>query len=305
MSIPQGWEPRHVEALRVWESGDIHRLCELCDHEIGSAARRVAYKLGFRDAIEQLQEEFGCKGVEKAAKRYDPGKGVPFQAYARQDIYWETRRGAEALLKSVPEIDEGPGYVEEEDTGQRWPSLEVALASLTLEEWRDVIKGLDKDNLARLRSYMDTHRTRLVEELSRLAEERGEPRGRGERRYWYIRLRVFEKIADNVLSRPGTKLVEVSGPQKMEIIERRRKAMRKLPAKVDDRAMGRIFDKDGKTIARWRRDTKKLGVPSTMKEDGSFALKGPEDWQEWFEYSVRVGAPDTWWRLQRRQQYSE
>jgi hypothetical protein len=91
----------------------------------------------------------------------------------------------------------------------------------------------------------------------------------------------------------------------MEIIERRRKAMGKLPAKVDDRLLGRVFGKDGKTIARWRRDTKELGVPPTMKEDGSFALKSPEDWEEWLEYSVRTGAPGTWQRLQRRQQDSE
>ena len=295
-SIPESWEPRHREALEAWQQGDVERLCEICEPEVGRAARRVSYKFGLTGLFEQLQD-YGRKGVEKAARRYDPSKGVPFQAYAWKDIYWETRRGAEALLKSAPEIDEEPGYVEEEKGGR---GLEAALASLSLERWRDAIKGLGEEDLACLRSFMDTNRTRLVRELGKV--------GLGERkysRYWWIRFRVFEKIADNVLSPPATKLVVVSGPQKMEIVERRRRAMGKLPARVDDRAMGRVFDKDGKTIARWRRDTTEFGVPPTMKDDGSFALKSPEDWEEWFEYSVRIGAPGTWRRLQRRQQVSE
>jgi hypothetical protein len=82
---------------------------------------------------------------------------------------------------------------------------------------------------------MDANRTSLLREL-------------GEGRYWNIRLRVFEKHAVNLFSRPGAKLVEVSGPQKMEIIERERKAVGKLPVRVDNRVLGRTFSKDGNTI---------------------------------------------------------
>jgi hypothetical protein len=86
----------------------------------------------------------------------------------------------------------------------------------------------------------------------------------------------------------------------MEIIERGRKAHGHLPSKIDDRAIGRMFGKDGKTVARWRKDMEKVGATPLMGEDGSFTLKSQEDWDEWVDYWLRIAEPQSWDREQKR-----
>jgi hypothetical protein len=75
----------------------------------------------------------------------------------------------------------------------------------------------------------------------------------------------------------------------MEIVERGRKAFGVLPSKIDNRPLGRMLGKDGKTVARWREDMMKVGAPPLMREDGSFTLKSHR------RLDLVADAEPSWW----------
>jgi len=208
-------------------------------------------------AHEELQA-FAWKGVNKAAGRYDPSKGPPFQAYAQKDIYWETRRGAEALLteihqqkalqeearqKRVPDEVDQEAESTEEQTGR---ALEVAFESLALDQWRDSIKGLGKEELSTLRSFLDDKKTELT---------RGDPRL--ERKHKAILANVIERgIVLDLTSVPNAKFVEILGPLRVASIREQQKS-KLLPAEtVSYSNLSRLLTQHGndvsdKTIKKW------------------------------------------------------
>jgi len=110
----------------------------------------------------------------------------------------------------------------------------------------------------------------------------------------------------------GARLLNISGPQHLEIIERRRKAAKDYPAKLDDKQAGRLLSEDkkkpidGKTIARWRKDMREVEAPPLIREDGSVTLNSQEDHDAWNEYFLRIRHPRVWRRRSsRRQQDSQ
>jgi hypothetical protein len=218
-SISDRWEPRHKDALRAWEQGDIERLIGLCSPEINTAVRKVFGKFpqlkDIRGAHEELQT-FARKGVEKAAGRYDRSKGPPFQAYVTQDIYWETRRGAEALQEEArqgcaPDEVDHEAVSAEEQTGRR---LEVALDSLALDQWRDIIRDLDKENLSTLCLFLDKKK----------AEPTRGDRNR-ERKYEAVLANIIERGIVLQLREPGVQLKKISGPLDIDRLRELQKAL--------------------------------------------------------------------------------
>jgi hypothetical protein len=166
-SIPDWWQPRHVEALRAWEVGDLERLYELCGSEIRQAAKSAAVREGLAHTvgITGALEEYGQKGVWKAAGRYDPQKGA-FQPYARRDIYFETRRGARAWKDAPAAAGRAPlggnehAVLLEDALGRLAPGELEALQSRITDE-------MSADDVEDLKSYMLANETRLTRTIGR------------------------------------------------------------------------------------------------------------------------------------------
>jgi hypothetical protein len=209
--IPEEWQPRHTEARRAWEWGDVDRLCKLCDLEIRTASRKAIGnhpKLKGTEGIHEELRAFARRGIEKAAKRYNPSKGK-FQAYAWQDIYRETRRGAEAIVRHEHELHHGRG--DTTAVGQDPQALKRQLASALNSEatarWIKRIDDLDRDMLEELRSFLDANRDELLGEIDQT-------------KYWSVRGQILLRRLASTLSQPETQFREISGPQHMMIVER-------------------------------------------------------------------------------------
>jgi DNA-directed RNA polymerase specialized sigma subunit len=288
-SISDRWEPRHKDALRAWKQGDTERLIELCNLEIRSAIRKAIGRYRELTDIQGAQEELQAsarKGVEKAAGRYDPSKGPPFQAYAQKDIYWETRRRAEALLTEirhqealqnearqgrVPEEVDQEAESTEEQTGR---GLEGAFESLALDEWRDRIKRLDKDNISILRSFLDKKKTELT---------RGERRR--ERKYEAILANVIERGIVLQLSVPGAKFKKISGPLEVHTLRVMHKALGWSAESVSYSNIARLVSKPGhsvsdKTIKKWdERITENPEYEESELLDRLHSIVNPRGWR--------------------------
>jgi sigma-70-like protein len=346
MALPEGWEPRHVEAYTAWKQGDQNRLIEACVPEI----RKLAYKLastsrrrgsdelrqpsrfdrfeegrkreaalgqaGLREAKEVADFEelysAGCQAVLEAKGRYDLGTGTPFQAFAYKrirgamiDLLNEKRKQgpeqahdssqikpAKAIERLVALVREG-----ERDDSVLIGGMALFLERMDLEDWYGYIQSADFKVVRFFWGFL----YQFADELdSKIGDKRLAMLYITTTRYWYL---VFKHLAQRKTPQP----VDISGPQHMEIIERRRKALGVRPAKVDDKQMGRMLrpDKkpiDGKTIARWREDMAEAGPPPFMREDGLFTLKSQEEWDAFTEYFLRINDPRAGRRLQRRRQ---
>jgi hypothetical protein len=123
VSIPEWWNPQHVEAYRAWKHSDWNRLIKVCAPEIRKLARglAVASRRGRSDELRQLSQhdrfnedrkkeaaltqdglrearevaEFddlyqaGCEAVLDTKQRYDPERkavsGIRLQTHPRRD----------------------------------------------------------------------------------------------------------------------------------------------------------------------------------------------------------------------------
>lgn len=162
-SIPDGWDARHAAAYEAWRDGDADRLNAACALEIARAVRAAFGRHPVLSKIQGAREELRARaetGIQKAANRYDPARGVPFQAYARQDVYWETQRGAKALTDCVATMPEGAGDDRSEELEA---ALRRRLQEWSIEKWRGTIAGLDIEPLAELCGALDRHRGRLID----------------------------------------------------------------------------------------------------------------------------------------------
>ena len=324
---PQSWRPHEIEAYWAWQSDDANRLVKACDPMIVSLARNFARssKRGSDELHPVVEAEFvearlhedkgvadfdelcqvGREAALEIRDRYDPDRG-PFQTFAYLRV-----RGAmvDSLRAQQPHLEEehdGGGVSlatalgvvvrqiqsgEQDDSGF-FEALHEALRTTTPEGWRDIMQEADPAIVRFFWGFLHQYADVVASEI-----------GEGKRqamlavtttRYWELR---FARAVDS-----GAPLRDISGPQHMEIIERGRKASGHLPSKVDDRPLGRMFGKDGKTVARWRADMKEVGAPPLMREDGSFSLQSQDDWDEWVDYWSRVAEPQSWARLQKRLQ---
>jgi hypothetical protein len=285
-------EQRHTEARQAWEQGDLDSLCRLCDLEIRTAVRKAIGNNPELNGTEGINEElrvFARRGVEKAAKRYKPSEGR-FQAYAWQDIYWETRRGAEGISRLGYELNQAPEDVSVEQEPQALRhQLAAALNSSSTGWWIERIDGLDRDMLGVLRSFLDASRDELIREI-------------GESKYWSIRNHVFLKGLVSALRQPGARFREISGPQHMMIVERMYKRLNPLAPPLSNRQLARMFGRSDKTIKAWKERIVDSGSPPpTLRDDGSLTMKG-EDLDDWMLYLASIEDPRFKRRLERRAQ---
>jgi hypothetical protein len=228
--------------------------------EIRTAVRKAIGNNPELVGTEGINEElraFARRGVEKAARKYKPSEGK-FQAYAWQDIYWETRRGAEAISRLGYELHQAPEdeSVEQEPQALRY-QLAAALNSSPIDWWNERIEDLDRDMLGVLRSFLDASRDELIWEI-------------GESKYWSIRNHVFLKSLMSALSQPGARFREISGPQRMMIMERVYKRLNPLAPPLSNRQLARMFGRSDKTIKAWKERIEHSGPPPPMlRDDGS------------------------------------
>jgi RNA polymerase sigma factor (sigma-70 family) len=310
MALPEGWEPRHVEAYTAWKQGDQNRLIEACVPEI----RKLAYKLastsrrrgsdelrqpsrfdrfeegrkreaalrqaGLREAKEVADFEelysAGCQAVLEAKDRYDPETETPFQAFAYKrirgamiDLLNEKReQGPEQAhdsseIPAAKAIEELVALVEK---GEQDISVFIELVARYLEPkdldgWRAFIQSADFKVVRFFWWFLYQFADELDLKVGR--SKRIKMLGVATRRHWYL---LFKAAADQ-----GRKTVDISGPLYMEIMERRRRTAGLLPAKVDDRLLGKVIARwlgrqkpiDGKTIGRWRRRLAEARVRSS------------------------------------------
>jgi RNA polymerase sigma factor (sigma-70 family) len=275
-----------------------HSLDELHprkEAELKEAGLHEAKQVADFDDLYQV----GCEAVLEVRDRYDPAKGS-FQAFAYLRVRGamidklaekQTRREEQHQAQ-----DESAGVLLNaalrEDDRAFFDRLYALWRETSLDKWRDIIEGASFDIVRFFWGF-------LHQFADEVAPEIGEEKHRkmlevATYRYW-----------DLVLSRAAQSKVplrDISGPLHMEHMERVRKASGLLPAKIDDRAMGRMLGKDGKTIARWRKDMEEVGAPPPIREDGSFTLRGQQDWDEWLDYWFRIAEPQPWSRLQKRRE---
>lgn len=284
-------EPRHLQARRAWERGDLDSLCKLCDLEIRTAVRKAIGnnpELKGTEGISGELRTFARRGVEKAAKRYNPSEGR-FQAYAWQDIYWEARRGAEAISKLTRELHQGPDNAVEQEPQALRHQLAAALNSSPTDWWIERIEGLDRDMLGVLRSFLDASRDELIVEI-------------GQSKYWSVRNHVFLKGLTSALSQPGARFREISGPQHMMIVGRIHKRRNPLAPPLSNRQLARMFGRSDKTIKAWKERIEQAGSPPpTLRDDGSLTMKG-KDLDDWMLYLASIEDPRFKRRLERRSQ---
>jgi hypothetical protein len=309
------WEPRHIEAFRAWEHGDYDLVCDLCNEEIEAEAKRFSRGLSKRDQItteskigEEVSQGLGsaysyeeCCQVGRSAvlgclDRYDPSKGT-VQGFVRKRIYYAmVDLLSEKQDPDPPDLSFGKAMEEflasvERGVRDSWMFIEEVadyLDSITIKEWSIMIQRMDFEVVQYFWGFLHEFAEELASRIG--ASKRSEMSATATWRYFYSR---FDQA-----DREGVDLVDVHGPQYIEIVERALKAAGNFPAKIDDRAWGRMFGKDGKTIARWRERTAEAGAPPIIGEDGSVSLKSQEDHDAWTEYWMGVRDP----RLRRRRE---
>jgi len=255
----------------------------------------------------------GCQAVLAVKERYDPERGKPFQAFAYKRIrgamrdLLDEKRKREAEQASPDGFEVAPrdpteqlvALAEQGELDDSFITEQVALflrGHETLDDWRAFIRSARFEIVRFFWWFLYQCGDDLDPKVGKA--KRVNMMGEATIRYWTLR---FEDAVAK-----GVELIDVSGPQHLEIIERGRKAAKVYPSKLDEKPAGRLLSKDkkkpidGKTIARWRKAMREAGAPPLMKEDGSFTLKGQEDYDTWNEYFLKISHPRVWRRLQRR-----
>jgi hypothetical protein len=243
-SMPGGgspdWQQRHIDALGAWCADDKERLVELCEREIARTVASVARRYCIRGGETELQS-FAAAGVAKAAQRWDPNRGVPFQAYARFDIYWETERGARALVMHARDAAQ--------DAQATRRVLVEALERHTLAWWRARIAELDEESLATFRGVLEQERTELVGRI-------------GDRKYTLLEIAARERQIRINFQRPTARLIDLTPVIELgtmlEIREERFPFAPLLSAKAMSRWLAmRGYIVSDKTVGRWLKDAER------------------------------------------------
>jgi len=310
MALPELWKPRHVEAYTAWKQDDQNRLIEACVPEIRKLANGLAStsrrrgsdelrqpsrfdrfeesrnkeaalgQAGLREAKEVVDFDelysAGCEAVLEVKDRYDPETGTPFQAFACKrirgamiDLLNEKRKRMSERAHNSSEITPAKAIEElvalvekgERDSSVVIEELALILEPMDLDGWRAFIQSADFEVVRFFWWFLYQAADELDLNVGR--NKRIKMLGIATRRHWYL---LFKAAADQ-----GRNTVDISGPLYMEIIERIRRAAGLLPAKVDDRVLGKVIARllgrqkpiDGKTIGRWRRRLAEARVRSS------------------------------------------
>jgi Sigma-70 region 2 len=278
-----------ARASRRGKNDELRQFSQYGRREEGCQREANLRQDGLRQAVEvvdpdELYQE-GCEALLDAASRYDPKRGPLWRfAYKRvrgamRDLRDTIEREAQqtsdesskaaALATPIEELVAllnkklvTPLSEKERDDSVEYVAL--FLERQTLDDWYDLIQNTSFEvvrffwwvlyQYADELDFLKVGRSKRIKKL-----------GVATRRHWHL---VFMAATDQ-----GRKLVNISGPLYMEIIERGRRADGLLPAKVDDQVLGKVIAPwlgrekpiDGKTIGRWRRRIAKArDRPSTV-----------------------------------------
>jgi hypothetical protein len=324
-SAPRNWKPHEVAAYQAWQRGDQNRLVKACERVIARHARRFARasRKGSDELNPVVDAEFqqaglyearvvvdfddlcqvGRQAVLEVQDRWNPEYDRSFQTFAYSRIegamkdWWDGQRKRldepeSQALNLQAGLDAAIGQIQagEHDDSVFFEGLYHELRHASLEQWRDIIQEARFETVRFFWGFLHQYAALVTPEI-------------GERKHlqmlsvaaWQYWHRVFSRAAQT-----SAPFHDISGPQHMESIERGRKAYGPLPSKIDDRPLGRMFGKHGKTVARWRKDMEEVGAPPLMREDGSFTIMSQEDWDKWADYWFRIAEPQSWDRLQKR-----
>ncbi len=341
MALPEGWEPRHVEAYTAWKQGDQNRLIEACVPEITKLAYKLAStsrrrgsdelrqpsrfdrfeegrkreaalgQAGLHEAKEvaDFDELYsaGCQAVLEAKDRYDPETETPFQGYAYKRIWGAMIDLLNEKRKQSPEQAHDSSEITPAEAIERLVALDregERDASVLIERMAPILECMDLEDWYCFIQSADFKVVRFFWWFLYQFADELDPKV-GDKRLamlYFATTRYWYLVFKHLDQRKTPQPVDISGPQHMEIIERGRKTLGMRPTKVDDKPMGRMLGKDGETIARWRKGMVEAGPPPFMKEDGSFTLKNQDEWDVFTEYFVRIADPRAGRRLQRRRQ---
>jgi len=300
-----------AQTCRRGKSGELRQLSQ---HDRYEEGRRREAALA-QDYLHQVKEvadfddlcQVGREALLDAATRYDPKKGKPLGVFAYKrirgamlDLLAEKRK-REAERASSDDSEAAPpdprvqflALIEQGEWDDSSFTEQVALFLSrfeTLDDWRDFIQSAPFEVVWFFWWFPYQFADVLDPKVGRAKREN--MTGVATTRYFVLRL--------DQLIREGAQFSEISGPAHMESIERQRKAEQQYPAKIDDKPMGRALGKDGKTIARWRKDGAGAGPWPSMKEDGSFTLKSQDEMDAFTEHAMRLADPRAFRRLQRR-----
>jgi hypothetical protein len=258
----------------------------------------------------------GCDALLDAMTRYDPGRGISPQKFAYKrvrgamlDLLDEKRKreNEQALPDGPEEAPRDPteqlvALAEQGESDDSFLIEQVALflsRQESLEDWRAFIQSASFELVRFFWWFLYQYADELDPKVGRA--KRLNMMGAATWRYYELR---FEAAAKS-----GAQFKEISGPLHMDTIEKQRKADGVLPARMDNKPMGRLLrfrsgEKPiaGDTIRRWRELRAEAGPPPLMKEDGSFRLESQEDFDAFAEDLLRIADPRAWRRLQRRRQ---
>jgi len=308
VNIPEGWTQRDQEAYQAWKKGNQTGLINAYEPRIKGLARSIARASrrgkndelrhlsrydrqevgrqreaslgqdGLRQAIDIVDPDElyqkGCEALLDAASRYDPKKG-PLWRFAykrvrgamrdhlRDTIEQEVEQTSDESSKAAgaTPIEKFVALLNEKEWDEKIELVVHLLERQTLDDWRDLIQ----DSSLKVVRFFWWFLYQAADELDLKVgrSKRIKMLGIATRRYWYL---LFKAAADQ-----GRKTVDISGPLYMEVIDRRRRAAGLLPAKVDDRVLGKVIARllgrqkpiDGKTIGRWRRRLAEARVRSS------------------------------------------
>ena len=216
-STPEGWEPRHVEALDAWRRGDVERLIKLCEREITiEASNHVRAFRATSDELYQadlneasLRNEGGVKAdfddlcqvgreaVWQCYERYDPTKRTPFPAFARKRIRYAMKDALQEIQNRGQRLNKGQddssmGFTAQLETALEMiqrrerdescfvDALDSALAHIDTQELCDAGDDMTSDAATWLRSYLWSNKEELQQQV-------------GEAKYWSILTHVNVK----------------------------------------------------------------------------------------------------------------
>jgi hypothetical protein len=141
------------------KASELRRRIDECAPQLKDAAHQEAYEFRFPWELSRLREA-GKRGVLKASKEQkDETLGLPFPQAASGEIKKATRAAA-IRLRAQREGGDEPFQPTEED-------IREALEVFSRQEWRNLIAGFERQDLAPLRSYLDAHRGELERWLGR------------------------------------------------------------------------------------------------------------------------------------------
>lgn len=145
------------ELIRLIRSGDAQAFSSLCARYL-PLCRFLAHRYPACGLEEEDLAQEGVIGLIEATRRFDPEKGVPFEAYARKCILSKILSALEALSAQKRKADVGALPLDEQDgvPGLHTPPLdELLIESEDIERRsKQILSLLSPSESATLRLYL-------------------------------------------------------------------------------------------------------------------------------------------------------